>query len=393
MIIREAYLHKIRPFIGKDIIKVLTGIRRGGKSVLLEQIRDEINSPNTVFLNFEDLGNQHLCEYNAFHDYVCEKIGDSKEKFYLFFDEIQEVDGWERAINSLRVKFKADIYITGSNSRLLSGELATYIAGRYVSLVVYPFSFAEFKQVNSDYTFDDYLKYGGMPFLSSIDFEPEVNKNYLQDIFNSVVLKDIVKRNKIRDVDLLERIISYALANVGKSFSATSISKFFTAEKRTVAPETILNYLKACEEAYLLYRLKSQDVNGKKMLKVNEKYYVADHGLREAVVGSNLQNTEIILENIVGLELLRRGYKACVGRVGDKEIDFVGEKDGDKTYIQVCYLLNDESTINREFGSLLEVKDNFPKYVLYKEGSFKGNYEGIPVVKIEDWLLGKRQRL
>lgn len=388
MVIREAYLSKIRPFIGKDIIKVLTGIRRGGKSVLLEQIRDEINSPHTIFLNFEDLGNQHLCDYNALHDYVCEKIGDSKEKFYLFFDEIQEVQGWEKAINSLRVKFGADIYITGSNSRLLSGELATYIAGRYVSFVVYPFSFSEFKTVNAEYTFEEYLKYGGMPFLSSMDFEPEICKNYLQDVFNSVVLKDIVKRNKIRDVDLLERIISYVLANVGRSFSATSISKFFKAEQRIVAPETILNYLKACEEAYLLYRLKSQDINGKKMLKVNEKYYVVDHGLREAVVGSNLQNVEIILENIVGLELLRRGYKVCVGRVGEKEIDFVGEKDGNKLYLQVCYLLNEESTIQREFGSLLDVKDNYPKLVLCKEGSFQGNYEGIPAMKVEDWLLG-----
>lgn len=391
MIIRESYLSKIRPFIGKDIIKVLTGIRRGGKSVLLEQIRDEINSPHTLFLNFEDLGNQHLCEYNALHEYVCEKIGNSTEQFYLFFDEIQEVQGWEKAINSLRVKFKADIYITGSNSQLLSGELATYIAGRYVSFVVYPFSFSEFKLVSADYTFDDYITYGGMPFLSSLDFEPEISKNYLRDVFNSVVLKDVVKRNKIRDVDLLERIISYALANVGRSFSATSISKFFKSEKRIVAPETILNYLKACEEAYLLYRLKSQDVNGKKMLKVNEKCYVVDHGLREAVVGSNLQNVEIILENIVGLELLRRGYKICVGRIGESEIDFIGEKAGDKLYIQVCYLLNDESTIQREFGSLLEIRDNYPKFVLYQEGSFKGNYEGIPAVRIQDWLTGKTE--
>ena len=249
MVIREAYLSKIRPFIGKDVIKVLTGLRRSGKSVLLEQIREEIGSPCTVFLNFEDLSNQHLCEHNAFHDYVCEKIGDSKEIFYLFFDEIQEVKGWEKAVNSLRVKFNADIYITGSNSRLLSGELATYIAGRYVSFVVYPFSFAEFKMSAADCTFDDYVKYGGMPFLSSVGFEPEIGKNYLQDMFNSVVLKDIVKRNNIRDVDLLERIIAYALANIGKRFSATSISKFFKSERRTVAPETILNYLKACEDA------------------------------------------------------------------------------------------------------------------------------------------------
>lgn len=387
MIIRETYLSKIRPFIGKDIIKVLTGIRRSGKSVLLEQLCDEIKSPNTIFLNFEDLSNQHLCEYNTLHEYICEKIGDSKETFYLFFDEIQEVRGWEKAINSLRVKFHADIYITGSNSRLLSGELATYIAGRYISFTIYPFSFAEFKMVNPAYRFDDYIQYGGMPFLSSIDFEPELSKNYLQDIFHSIVLKDIVKRNNIRNVDLLERIIAYALAHIGKSFSATSIAKFFKSEKRTIAPETILNYLKACEESYLLYRLKSQDINGKKMLKVNEKYYVADHGLREAVIGKNLQNTESILENIVGLELLRRGYKICVGRIGTKEIDFIGEKDGEKVYFQVCYLLNEESTIQREFASLLEIKDNYPKYVLYKESSFKGQYEGIPAIKIEDWLL------
>lgn len=388
MVIREKYLSKIRPFIGKDIIKVLTGIRRGGKSVLLEQIRSEINSPNTIFLNFEDMGNRHLCSGEALHEYVCEKIGSSTEQFYLFFDEIQEVSDWERAVNSLRVKFKADIYITGSNSHLLSGELATYIAGRYISFVVYPFSFEEFAAAGS-YTLDDYIKCGGMPFLSSIDFEPEFSKNYLRDVFNSVVLKDIVKRNAVRDVDLLERIIAYALANVGRSFSATGISKYFKSENRTVAPETVLNYLKACEEAFLLYRLKSCDINGKKILKVNEKYYVADHGLREAVTGQNLQDMELVLENIVALELLRRDYKVSVGRVGTKEVDFIGEKSGEKLYVQVCYLLSEESTINREFGSLLEIRDNYPKIVLYKDGSFKGSYEGIPAVKIEDWLTGR----
>jgi predicted AAA+ superfamily ATPase len=389
MVLREAYLAKIRPFIGKDIIKVLTGIRRGGKSVLLEQIRNEINSANIVFINFEDLSNRHLCEGRALHDYVCERIGDSREQFFLFFDEIQEAAGWEKAINSLRVKFKADIYITGSNSRLLAGELATYIAGRYVSFVVYPFSFSEFKLANDKKTFEDYIQCGGMPFLSTADFNTEDSKSYLRDIFNSVVLKDIVKRNNIRDVDLLERIIAYALSNVGRSFSATSISKFFKAEKRTVAPETILNYLKACEDAYLLYRFKSQDINGKKLLKVNEKYYAADHGLREAIIGANLKNAEIVLENIVGLELLRRGYRVYVGRAGDKEIDFVGERDGGKLYIQVCYLLNEEATVSREFGSLLEIKDNYPKIVLYKESSFNGNYEGIPAVKAEDWLISQ----
>jgi predicted AAA+ superfamily ATPase len=271
---------------------------------------------------------------------------------------------------------------------MLSSELSTYITGRYVEFVVQPFSFAEFKQINSKYTFDEYLQYGGMPFLHSINFESQESKKYLKDVFNSILLKDVVKRNKIRDVDLLERIVSYVLNNVGKQFSATSISNFFKQEKRVVAPETILNYLRACEEAFLFKRLSYQDVIGKKALNVNEKYYVADHGLRAAVSGTNLKNQEVILENIVCLELIRRGYNVKVGRrVGDKEIDFVCEKDSAKLYVQVCYILTEEKTIEREFASLLGVRDNYPKVVLYKESSFKGNYEGIPAVDIEKWLL------
>jgi len=388
MLNRTDYLQKIRPFIKKDVIKVITGLRRSGKSVILEQLRDEINSPNTIYLNFEDLGIDHLLNYKRLHDYVCKKIGTSKEQFYIFLDEIQDVEGWERAVNSLRVKFKADIYITGSNSKMLSSELSTHITGRYVEFVIQPFSFAEFKQFNPKYTFDEYLQYGGMPFLHSINFEVKESKKYLKDVFNSILLKDVVKRNNIRDVDLLERIVNYVLNNVGKQFSATSISNFFKQEQRVVAPETILNYLKACEEAFLFKRLSYQDVIGKKALKVNEKYYVADHGLREAVSGTNLKNQEMILENIVCLELIRRGYTVKVGRsVGDKEIDFVCTKDGEKLYVQVCYILSEEQTIEREFASLLSVKDNYPKIVLYKESSFKGNYEGIPAVDIEKWLF------
>jgi predicted AAA+ superfamily ATPase len=387
---RTEYLQKIRPFIGKDIIKVITGLHRSGKSVLLEQLGEEINSPNTIYLNFEDLSIEHLLNHAALHDYVCEKIGDSKEQFYLFFDEIQDVTNWEKTVNSLRVKFKADIYITGSNSKMLSSELSTYITGRYVEFVIQPFSFAEFKQINSNYTFEEYLQHGGMPFLYSINFEPQESKRYLKDVFNSILLKDVVKRNKIRDVDLLERIVNYVLNNVGKQFSATSISNFFRQEKRVVAPETILNYLKACEEAFLFTRLSYHDVIGKKMLNVNEKYYVVDHGFREAVSGggSNIRNQEMILENIVCLELIRRGYAVKVGRsVGDKEIDFVCERGNEKLYVQVCYILSEEQTIEREFSSLLAVRDNYPKVVLYKESSFKGNYEGIPAVDVEKWLL------
>ncbi|MCL2359296.1 ATP-binding protein [Candidatus Bathycorpusculum sp.] len=387
MLNRNDYLQKIRPFIGKDVIKIITGLRRSGKSVILEQLLREINSPNTMYLNFEDLDIEHLLNYKALHDYVCEKIGDSKEQFYLFFDEIQDVEGWEKAINSLRVKFKADIYITGSNSKMLSSELSTHITGRYVEFVVYPFSFAEFKQINAEHTFEEYLQYGGMPFLHNINFEPYESKKYLKDVFNSILLKDVVKRNKIRDIDLLERIVNYVLDNVGKQFSATSISNFFKQEKRIVAPETILNYLKACEEAFLFKKISYQDMIGKKALNVNGKYYIVDHGLREAVSGTNIKNQEIILENIVYLELTRRGYDIKVGRSGAKEIDFVCEKDNEKFYVQVCYILNKEKTIQREFVSLLNIKDNYPKIVLYKESSFKGNYEGIPAVDIEKWLL------
>jgi predicted AAA+ superfamily ATPase len=388
LIPRKTYLERIRPFIGKDLIKVITGIRRSGKSVLLQQIRDQIDSCNILFVNFEDLDNQHLLDYKAFHNHVVEAIGDTKGKHYLFFDEIQEVTGWEKAVNSLRVKFDVDIYVTGSNSKLLSGELATYIAGRYVAMTVFPFSLVEFNEAKGQSSFDEYITFGGMPFLTSINFDPDASRVYLEGLYSSIVLKDIIARNKIRDVDLLERIIQYALTNIGKSFSATSISNFFKNENRTVAPETILNYLKACEEAFLLYRFKSTDIKGKKLLRVNEKYYVADHGLREAVVGSNIKNIEIILENIVAIELLRRGYTITIGRIGDREVDFVGEKDGNKIYIQVCYLLNDETTVNREIRSLLGIEDNYPKYVLYKESLLCGNIQGIEVMRIDEWLLG-----
>ena len=390
MLCRIDYLQKIRPFIGKDVIKVITGLRRSGKSVILEQLRDGLNSSNTIYLNFEDLDTEQLLNYKALHDYVCEKIGESKEQFFLFFDEIQDVENWEKAVNSLRVKFNVDIYITGSNSKMLSSELSTHITGRYVEFVVHPFSFAEFKQLDDKYTFDEYLQHGGMPFLHSINFEPQESKKYLKDVFNSILLKDVVKHNKIRDVDLLERIVNYVLSNVGKQFSATNISNFFKQEKRIVATETVLNYLKACEEAFLFKKLPYQDVIGKRMLNVNEKYYVVDHGLREAVSGSNIKNQEIVLENIVCLELIRRGYEVKVGRSDEgKEIDFVCERDGEKLYVQVCYILSDEKTIEREISSLLHVRDNYPKVVLYKESSFKGNYEGILVMNVEKWLLEK----
>ena len=287
-----------------------------------------------------------------------------------------------------------DIYITGSNAKLLSGELATYLAGRYVEFIVYPFSFAEFLELYHSVfpeetvqkSFQQYILYGGMPYLANIRYADEPSRQYLQDLFNSVQLKDIVKRNKIRDVDLLERIMAYVMANVGNTFSASSLAKFLKSEQRTVAPETILNYIRYCCDAYLFYQVKREEVQGKQILASNEKYYIADHGIREAVFGGNAKDINLTLENIVYLELLRRGYHVTVGKNQDKEIDFVCDKRGEKLYIQVAYLLASEETIQREFGVYDTVRDNFPKYVVSMD-EFDMSRNGIKHRNIRDFLL------
>lgn len=377
MIKREMYMSRIRPFIGKELIKVMTGFRRSGKSVMLQLIQEEliaqgVQKQQFISFNFEKMGFEHLCNAKALHEEVIRLAEKIDGKVYLFFDEIQEVKSWEKCINSLRVDLDCDIYITGSNAKLLSGELATYLGGRYVEFVIYPFSFTEFKelylsvypQTSDAECFNKYLVAGGMPYLSNLNYEDEPSRLYLEDLYNSVVLKDIVKRNTVRDVDLLEKIISYVMANIGTTFSATSISKFFKSENRTVATETILNYIKYCLDAYLFYQVKREDLAGKQILSVNEKYYMSDHGVREAVFGGNTRDINLILENIVYMELLRRGYKVTVGRIGDKEIDFVCHKQNNKLYVQVTYILASPETIEREFGSLEQIPDNFPKYVV-----------------------------
>ena len=377
MIKREMHMSRIRPFIGKELIKVMTGFRRSGKSVMLQLIQEElvtqgVQEQQFISFNFEKMGFRHLCNVQALHSEVIRLAEKINGKVYLFFDEIQEVKSWEKCINSLRVDLDCDIYITGSNAKLLSGELATYLGGRYVEFVIYPFSFAEFKelhlsvypQTSDAECFNKYLITGGMPYLSNLNFEDEPSRLYLEDLYNSVVLKDIVKRNAVRDVDLLEKIISYVTANIGTTFSATSVSKFFKSEKRTVATETILNYIKYCLDAYLFYQVKREDLAGKQILSVNEKYYMSDHGIREAVFGGNTRDINLILENIVYMELLRRGYKVNVGRIGDKEIDFVCRKQNNKLYVQVTYILASPETVEREFGSLEQIPDNFPKYVV-----------------------------
>jgi len=394
-------MKRIRPFINTELIKVFTGIRRAGKSVMLELVKNElkksgVDERNFLCINFEQFSNSELLDAKSLHERIVDFQKNADGKIYLFFDEIQEVEGWEKCINSCRVDFDCDIYITGSNAKLLSGELATYLAGRYVEFVIYPFSFAEFlemsrlknPQIDKSACFTSFLKTGGMPFLSNFLGDDSAKNQYLMDIYNSVVLKDVVKRNNIRDVDTLERIVAYAFSNIGHIFSATSLSKYFKSENRKISHDTILNYLKFCADAFLIYKISRYDLEGKKILTVNEKYYCADHGLREAVFGKNIQNIDQILENIVCLELLRRNFKVFVGKKDDAEIDFIAEKNGAKIYVQVAYLLASEETIKREFSVYDSIKDNFPKYVISLD-EFDFSRNGIIHKNIRDFLLGE----
>ena len=401
MLKRDEYIKKIVPFIDKDVIKVLTGIRRSGKSVMLKLLMEElknrgINENQFIYINFENLKYRNLKNYERLYDFILNKVDDKYKSYYIFLDEIQEVEEWERCVNSLRVDedFKFDIYITGSNAKLLSGELSTYLAGRYIEFVVYPFSFKEFfeimkeknKEIDLKEAFQDYVKFGGMPFLHNLDYNFEASMQYLQDLYASIILKDITRRNNIRDTDLLERIINYVVMNIGNTFSATSISKFFKSENRKVATETILNYIKACEEVFLVYRVARNDLLGKKILNVNEKYYIADHGIREAIIENNQKDINQVMENIVYFEMLRRGYNVKIGKVDNLEVDFVCKKNDETIYIQVSYLLASEDTKEREFSVLENIKDNYPKYVLSMD-EFDMSRNGIKHMNLIEFLI------
>lgn len=359
MIKREHYIRRIIPFIDKDVIKVLTGIRRSEKSVMLKLIMEElknrgIKDEQLISINFENLKNRNYRDYEKLYEYILNRTERKYNKYYIFLDEIQEVEEWEKCINSLRVDkdYSFDIYITGSNAKLLSGELATYLAERYVEFVIYPFSFQEFLEIIGEQdkknstreAFRKYLRFGGMPFLHNLNFDYEAGMQYLQDIYASIILKDITQRNNIRDTNLLERIIGYLVMNIGNTFFATSVSKFFKSENRKVATETVLNYIKACEDSFLVYKVPRNDLISKKTLNVNEKYYIADHGIREAILESNQRDINQVLKNIVYMEMIRRGYNVKIGKMNNLEIDFV--------CIQVSYLLASDETIKREFSVL-----------------------------------------
>lgn len=373
MIPRERYLSRIIPFIDKDVVKVLVGMRRCGKSTLLGEIQDILRSRgipagNIIAMNFESLRWERAASSaQAFYQEVMALAGQAEGRVYLFFDEIQAVERWERAVNSFRVDLDCDIYLTGSNSTLLSSELATLIAGRYVSFEVQPFSLHELMcamDLPPHEAYEHCRILGGLPFLSHIDYSRESSLSYLRDVFNSVVLKDVVQRHNLRGTDQLERILAYFLSEVGTTYSVDNIVNMLRQEKRPLSNDTVYNYLKAAEDAMLISRVKRYDIKGKALLRGSEKVYVTDIGLREALSGTNASRVDLVLENLVFNELRRRGYAVHVGKMGSREIDFVAEQGGERLYIQVAYLLELEATREREFSAFDGIPDGFPRLVI-----------------------------
>ena len=395
-IIRPKYLKQITQFVDKPVIKVLTGMRRVGKSTLLTMIKDEIlkNIPdnNKIYLNFESAELFDIATAKDLHTYLQPVIKKTKGKIYFFFDEIQMVSGWERVINSLSVDKDCDIYITGSNSTLISGDLATLLSGRYTAFEIYPFTFDEFMQIfrnkktPKEALFDKFVQLGGMPFLHYFDFDEVPSFKYLNDVYNTVLVKDVLQYNNIRDVDIFNRILSYVLENIGHTFSANSIKNYFKNEKRAVSIDTVLNYLEYCKNAFIIKKVPRYDMAGKKVLKVDEKYYVTDHGFRQAQGFSNTKDIERTLENIVFIELASRGYEVKIGKLKDREIDFIAQKNDRIFYYQVAYMLTDEKTREREFGVYKSIEDNFPKYVLSMD-HFDFGRDGVIHKNIIDFLL------
>lgn len=375
MIIRETYLNQVIPLIDKKLIKVLTGVRRCGKTVLLLQIQDYLlkngrNQSQIISISLESKKNQKFKNGDTLYEYLLTTCETLKKKAYIFLDEIQVVSKWEEVVSSLLIDVDCDIYITGSNSKLLSGELATLIAGRYIQIHIYPFTLSEAKQMllqngnfqSNEALFQDYLKYGGMPMRFSL--ETISLEAYLSDTYDAIVVKDIIQRNNIKDTHLLHLILAFLMDNIANPFSARSIVAALKQEGINTSVETVITYIDYIKKAMVIYSAQRYDIKGKKFLTTNEKYYTVDLGLRNSVKSSGEIDYNKLYENIVYLELLCRGYEVKVGKTDNYEIDFVAYKGSDTLYIQVCYLLSSPDTIEREFGNLEKIKDNYPKYVI-----------------------------
>ena len=399
MIYRKIYMDRIISFIGTPFVKILTGVRRCGKSTVMEMIKEELRrrgicERQIISYRFDSLEYEEINTAGSLYREIKSRIT-PEQKYYIFLDEIQEVPEWEKAVNSLAADFDADIYVTGSNSRMMSSEISTYLTGRYVSFRIYPLSFAEYlefrehmgKKEDIYREFSRYLRMGGFPALQLQDYSLESAYAVVQDIYHSTIYTDIVKRNQIRKVDQLERVVKYTFGNIGQTFSALTLSKYLKSQNRKMDPETVYSYLNKLEGAYILHRCSRYDIKGKEILKTQEKFYLADPAFRFSVLGYDENAAAAMLENIVYLELLRRGYDVYVGKLETTEIDFVATRQNEKVYIQIASEIRREDTEAREYGNLLSIADNYPKYVLRMDELAGGNYEGIKTMHIADFLL------
>ena len=395
-IVRPVYTDRIKPFIGKQIIKVITGQRRIGKSYIMVQLMDFIRkenpSANIVYINCELEQFAHLKTSNDLNEYLRDKFPGDRAN-YLFIDEIQEIDTFQLTLRSLFAENKCDIFCTGSNARMLSGELATSLSGRYIEFNVHSLSFTEFltfhKLEKGNESLLQYLTYGGMPYLPNIGLEDDLPFEYLKNVYSTILLKDVVIRENIRNISFLENLVLYLSDNIGSLFSANNISKFLRSQHIEISPQLTMNYLKALSNAYFVHKVVRSEVGGLKVFEIGEKYYFEDLGLRNSLKGFN-QKTEIhkLLENAVYLHLLQNGYRVFVGKMDTREIDFVAERNGLKVYVQVCLQITEKSTLSREFGNLMRINDNYPKYVITLNDVIIGNdYQGIKHMNLLDFLL------
>ena len=399
MINRPIYVDKLMTYADTPFVKILTGIRRCGKSTILKMLIDKmkergIHEEQILHYSFDSLEYEDIKTAKALFAHFKQHLF-LKGKTYLFLDEIQEVKSWEKVVNSLMADYDVDIYVTGSNSRMMSSEISTYLTGRYIAFRIYPLSFSEYMTFRKEYTeildsyteLANYLRLGGFPAVHLQKYTPDEVYTIVRDIYNSTIFTDIVRRNQIRKVDQLERIVKFAFDNVGRTFSAASISKYLKSENRAIDNETVYNYLSKLESAYILHRCSRFDVQGKEILKTQEKFYLADPALRYSVLGYSANSVAAMLENIIYLELLRRGYDVYVGKLENAEIDFIAIKQENKLYIQVTQEIGSPETEKREYGRLLDIRDNYPKYVLRTDAFAGGNYEGIKTMHVADFLL------
>ena len=388
-------------FVDTPFVKILTGVRRCGKStilkIIIKKIKEEKNVDDELILNycFNSMEYEDMTTKELYLE-LKSKIIQSK-KTYLFLDEIQEIEGWEKVVNTLASDFDVDIYITGSNSRMMSSEISTYLTGRYITFHIYTLSFEEYLMFKKSYMtlkdlkqeFSQYVRLGGFPATHLQDYSQDEVYTIVKDIYNSTIFSDIVRRNQVKKIDQLERVVKYTFNNIGNTFSAKSISNYFKSEQRKIDNETVHSYLEKLQKAYILHKCSRYDLQGKNILKTQEKFYLADVSLRYSELGYTVDSVASSLENIVYLELKRRGYNVYIGKTKDKEIDFVATKQNEKIYVQVTQEIKSEKTQKREYEQLLEIRDNYPKYVVMADDFAGGNYEGIKTMNIVDFLLSK----